>query len=78
MNFVQPFWSYSVQLESQNSGLILKHPVLLHVCNYKFVRFFVPGYVTLYMNDLVSHLLPLNITSSVTDFVTYDSLSEAE
>lgn len=67
-----------MQLESQNSGLILKHPVLLHVCNHKFVQFFVPGYVILYINDLVSHLLPLNTTSSVTDFVTYDSLSEAE
>jgi hypothetical protein len=57
-----------VQLESQNSRFILKHPVLLNVCYHKFVQFFVTEYLVHYINDLVSHFLPLNITSSVIDF----------
>jgi hypothetical protein len=58
-----------VKLSSQNATLILKHHLLLNVCNHKFLQFFVTAYLVRYINDLVFHFLPLNITRYLIDFV---------
>ena len=67
--FCSAILSYSVQLQIQNSRLILEHPLLLNVCHVTFAQFFVREYLFRYVHDQVSHFLPLNITSSVIDFV---------
>jgi hypothetical protein len=60
-----------LQRASQDTEIVIKHPVLLNMCHHNFVHSFVTKSLFRYLSDPVFHFLFFHISCSLIDFVFF-------